>query len=320
MRLKVLISISVLVVLSFIVSNTVNFNELFSTLQQFPVGILALCLVLATLLSVLKTWRLMVLLSSHNIELAFFPAFRMFLASQAITPLPGGEASRAVLISNETGKPVKEAAVPVLIQALLELFSAVVLAILGSLLYRTLLGPGIAALCILVGIVVILTHSGLLSALLHSGARFNLIKKHTQNLLNMQKTLQQAIFKRDSFVPTTALVYAFCIALFTNFVGGVLLMLIALGYGENISLFQATFVYSAGTAIQGLATISPGGLGFTEGGMIGLLSFFNVSQALAIVVIFRFATFLYYIVLGLVVLAICYRGILLQPRGKGVVS
>jgi uncharacterized protein (TIRG00374 family) len=316
MKLRILLSLCVIALLGFVVFKTIDLNELYTTLKRFPPLTLYVALFIATILTVLKTWRFTVLLQRHDIHVPFWQLLRLFAASQAITPLPGGEASRGFLLKKESGLSTEDIASPVLMQALLELFCAVIIVILGSFFYHTLLGPAIVALCILLSAIVLLTHVSLVPSLLEKGARWSIVRKHKERILHIHADLRNNLFHQDTRYPSTAVLFSIGIGLLTQLTGGLLLLVISGGYGEQLSLFEAAFVYSAGVAIQGMATISPGGVGFTEGGMTGILALFDIQHALAIVIIFRAVTLLYYTLFGLALIGLFYRKDFFVSRRK----
>ncbi|MDQ3099100.1 MAG: flippase-like domain-containing protein [bacterium] len=316
MKLRIIATITILLALIVIIYKSVNLNQLTENISRFPPILLYVALALAIVLTFIKTWRLRVLLKKNRIEPAFWPAYKLFIASQALTALPGGEASRAYLVTKETDASIHQAATPVFLQAMLELFSAISIVIFCSLFYTQLLAPGIIALVLMISFVAIVTNAKILTFLLNKGSRWELINSHQDRIVTIQKELVASIFRSDSYLPSNAIVKAFTLGLLTNLVGGILVKVIASGYDQNVSLFNSIFVYAGGVAIQGLSTISPGGLGFTEGGMTGMLHLFGTSNALEIVLIYRFVTFIFYTLIGLLFILLFYRKELLFKKAK----
>ncbi len=314
MKIRLLLTIIILSVLGLIAAKSVDFQQLSSNIRKFPQMLLIVAILLSLSLTVIKTWRLRVLLKKNNIEPPVWPSYRLFVASQAITALPGGEASRAYLVTKESHAALHEAATPVLLQALLELFPAVVVVIFCSFFYPQMLTAGLIALALLLITLVILTNNKILTFLLEQGSRWSVIKSHQLQILTMQKDLNTTIFKNNSYLPSQTIIYAFLLGILTDIVGGVLIKVIAQGFGQSISLFNSVFVYAGGVAIQGLSTVSPGGIGFTEGGMTGILTFFGINSALEIVLIYRFVTFIFYTLIGLLFIILFYRKDLLFAK------
>ncbi|CUS88292.1 flippase-like domain-containing protein [Candidatus Kryptobacter tengchongensis] len=81
-------------------------------------------------------------------------------------------------------------------------------------------------------------------------------------------------------------------------------------YSIDLSLNLATFIYSFST-LAGAISMLPGGLGFTEGSMSGLLIFNKIPKntAVAITIIIRFATLWFAVALGLIALYIFQKKI-----------
>jgi uncharacterized protein (TIRG00374 family) len=86
---------------------------------------------------------------------------------------------------------------------------------------------------------------------------------------------------------------------------GFVMIFDAMGIAE-VSLGQATFIYTAGTVVGGLVAILPGGVGAAEGSMIGLILKLPVvlsqAQALTAAMLIRIATLWMGVLIGAVAL------------------
>ncbi len=307
---RLFFSVILLGVLIFVVQKAVNIKDLEDIIFNFPKEQLVFFLVLSFLIIVLKAWRFFVLLRNVDLRVSFFETVKAFIASQTASPLPGGEALRGILIHKETGANVKETAGPVITQAYLELISAALLALIGSLYFSILRVP----------IIIVIIVLSFLSLLLLSKRFLNFIssklpgKKFIKNILRKLKFAQAGI-RENVFDKDQTFVKSLSLSLLSHFMAGILIFWIAKSYGINLNIFQSIFIAATSVLISTIASISPGGLGFTEGGMTGILLVFNVdlARALGIVLIFRFVTLVFSIVLGAVFLTIFYgKGLLLK--------
>jgi uncharacterized protein (TIRG00374 family) len=74
----------------------------------------------------------------------------------------------------------------------------------------------------------------------------------------------------------------------------------------EVSIGQATFIYTAGTVVGGLVAILPGGVGAAEGSMIGLMLKLPIAiseaQALTAAMLIRIATLWMGVLIGAVAL------------------
>jgi len=80
--------------------------------------------------------------------------------------------------------------------------------------------------------------------------------------------------------------------------------LVLRGFGADISLLQATFIY-AFSSIMGAVLFLPGGLGVAEASIIGLLVLFGVDRGLAVssALIIRLCTLWLAVLVGMVTLS-----------------
>ncbi len=316
-KFKLITSVLLLGVLIFIISKAVNIDDLQKIIWDFPKDKLILFFALSFAITILKAWRFMFLLRNSNIQISFLETLRAFIASQAITPLPGGEAMRGILIHEESGvKPVKTSG-PVLTQLFLEVFSAAIMtAILSIALKNDFIVPSLIVFFILCFVFIFIVYRRFLDFVFKRLPSNKFINKVEKNVLRIQKEVRRNAIDEDTKLPDKVMMSALALSLLTNILGGFLIFLIAMSYNADLNIFRSTLAYSAGILIQSVGSISPGGIGFTEGGMTGilLLSKVELGTAIAIVLIFRIVTLIFTIALGLIFLAIFYAKELLFSK------
>lgn len=319
MWIKLGLSAVLLTVLIFILNHAIKIKDLPQIILSFPKDQLLVLTSLAVAISVLKAWRFLILLRNSKIKISFLKNLRAFMASQAISPLPGGESMRGILIGKETGANFSETVGPVITQAYLELFSGGVLALIGSLYFNFLRFPIFLFFILLIALAYILNSHKALIFLKRTFGKLSFISQVINKLLLAQTDIKNHFIDEETHLPDKVIVRALALSLISNIIGGLLLLLIAKYYGISINIFQAVFLNSASIVIQGIGTISPGGLGFTEGGMSALLLAFRVplGQAIAIVLLFRLLTLILNVIIGLLLLAIFYSRALLFKEKLG---
>lgn len=316
MYLKIGLSLILLGILVFIVNQAIEVKNLPAIILNFPKEQLLLLVAISLTISVLKAWRFLILLKNSDINITFIQTLKAFMASQAISPLPGGESVRGILIHKETGEKLHKTAGPVITQAYLELLSATFLALIGSLVFSFLRIPIFSFLILMLLLAFIINSKKALKLLRKKLSKAIIFNKILDKLIEAQKSIRNNFIDEDTNLPDKVLVQSFALSLLTNILGGCLILLIAKYYGINLNIFQSIFINSASIIIQGLGTISPGGLGFTEGGMTGILLTYQVplSKAIAIVLLYRLMTLILSIFLGLIFLLIFYSRSLLFKK------
>ncbi len=297
---KLIFGLGLLGVVGAIMLRAFDLNAVWSVVSAFPLSVLDALIVMTCLVSFLKAARFHILIRHVGIKLSFLRSVRLFLASQAATPIPAGETIRAALLKQETGVSLGKAAGPVLAQAIYEIAAAVAVVFTASLFYDELFFPALIMMSVLIVLLGGLVHRPLFNRVLNLLVRLPFIHQHVERIRAGRDHFRRsfALLEGDGF--DGHVLASIGLALLAQLVGGGLVLLAAQAFGLEINLFQTTLVYASGAILQGVFTIIPGGLGVTESGMSGILHLLGVdlSTALALVIIIRVATFLFPVVLG----------------------
>jgi uncharacterized membrane protein YbhN (UPF0104 family) len=305
---RLVVGIVLFIVVFVALAGSFELDDVIQAISDFPLGALSTLLIAAFLVSVLKGARFHVLVKHAGIEITFWKTLRLFLASQAATPIPAGETIRGALLKQETGASLGKVAGPVLGQAVYEIAAAAVIVFAASLFYPELFVPSLIAIMVLVVVIGVLLHRKSFDALLDLMSNLPFFDKNFYRIRTGREYFRQnfALLGKGGFDRHVfgAIVLAFAAQL----MGGLLVAIAAHAFDVPINFFQATLVYASGAILQGIFTIIPAGLGVTEGGMSGILHVLGVdlSLALALVIIIRIATLLFPVVLGFVLFAIFY--------------
>ncbi len=297
---RIAILIIILGGLGFILGKTIDFKQLLTLLNNFPKPQFLLLCVISLLISGLKSARFFLLLKNNGIDISFKKTVKVYLAGQLTTPLPGGEILRSFLLKKELGTGIRDTSAAVITQAFLEFMSASLMVVAGSLLLNVQRTPAIISVLFTLLIGVLLTHPKLLRKVSKSLDKIKKFKSLTTHLIEAQKDLRENIL-------TKTFLYVLAIAIIANVLGGLIIYFIAQNY-HPLGLIESIFLYCMSVVVSSLSGIIPAGLGFTEGGMIGLLFLYKVplAESVAIVVIFRVITLLFYVLVGLVASSIFY--------------
>ena len=268
---------------------------------------------LVLLMGVIKATRFFYILRYGEVKVSWKNAVRIFIASLVLSPIPAGEVGRAMLFKKELDVHLSQTAGPVFLQALMELWSATLWVIFAAFFVGFPIGWWLIGLLGLLALLSapLLASSQLtkiLEALQARGKNYAWIEKvkttlhHFHALISPQGKTKNLLF----WIRIVGL------ALLVQAIGGGLLWYIAQLVGVPITILQGVFAAAMAALIQGVFTIIPGGLGVTEGGLVGILSGFGVSwhQTVVVTLLFRVAT------LPLAILiALCF---LLPIYGKNI--
>jgi len=295
--LRFLGSAAFLVVIYFVVSRNLKWTDITHAFHLLSWSSIAIAILFSLAISVLKAVRFYFLNQRSGIRISLLRTMRLFLASQAASPLPAGEAMRGALLMHETDAKSVEASGPVIAQAFLEVAAAVLLVVIGSYYYPTFRWYAVILTVVVCVLFVFALHPELLKKILHTKLKAVAhAQEEVRRILLPKKRVDRFFFAMVG------------LALLTDVIGGVLIYFLATRLQLPIGLFGSVFLFAVSIAIQGILPIIPGGLGVTEGGMLGVLDAWGIAlaPALSLVVIYRMAMLLFPVLLGLAFLVVFY--------------
>ena len=275
-----------------------DFSIVYEKLQNFQITLLPLIL-----LVVFSSWLVLfirwgILLKKHQIQIPLKINFLIFFAgfTLAISPAKSGELIKAVLLKNKCGIAATKTIPIVFLERFYDIIGTTAVAIIGI----TFLGLELGIVLALVPIVILV-----IFYLFYSKRSFDFTLKIINHIKPLQKFLSNIeesheIIRHSSDVKTICSCSGLTIVFRIIEAIGILLILQALGI-NFIEFFNLLSMYSA-SVILGSISMSPGGLGVTEGSFAGLLMLYELElqTTLAIAVIVRFFTMWFAIVVGFI--------------------
>ena len=275
-----------------------DFSIVYEKLQNFQITLLPLIL-----LVVFSSWlvlfiRWMILLKKHQIQIPLKINFLIFFAgfTLAISPAKSGELIKSVLLKNKCGIAATKTIPIIFLERFYDIIGTTAVAIIGI----TFLGLELGIVLALVPIVILV-----IFYLFYSKRSFDFTLKILNHIKPLQKFLSNIeesheIIRHSSDVKTICSCSGLTIVFRIIEAIGILLILQALGI-NFIEFFNLLSMYSA-SVILGSISMSPGGLGVTEGSFAGLLTLYELElqTTLAIAVIVRFFTMWFAIVVGFI--------------------
>ena len=262
----------------------------------------ALALALGNYLLRFVRWHIYLVLL--EIPLNRRDSFIIFLAGlvMSVTPGKAGELLKAYLVRSRVGTPVSRSAPVVLAERLTDFISLIFLAFLGIFSFRQSALPLVFGLIGISLFVLLLGCPGAIGFLLRTMERLPAVRR-------LSAPLKRAYEGVRLLVSPGNLLWAVAIGTGAWFAECLGFHLVLLGFGVEVGLVQATFVYSFAT-LFGALTMLPGGLGPTEGSMSGLLALRGVPfpDAVAATFVIRVCTLWFAVALG--------AGVLLRYRDR----
>jgi uncharacterized protein (TIRG00374 family) len=283
-----------------------DWRALGDELGRFPFALLpaALGLTLANYAGRLVRWHWY--LGLVGVRAGWADSTRVFAAGMTMVMTPGkvGELLKSFMLRRVSGAPVAATAPIVLVERLVDGLAMLVLAGVG--LYgaadERLRQTGLALLVVLLAAVVAVQWRPLALAALGLGRRLPLVRRFAAGLETFYESSYTLLRPRH-------LITGLAIGVVGWACEGLAYYLVLTGVGAPPGLataLDAVFVFSI-SAIVGAVLATPGGLGGTEGSLVGLgqqLLGLSATSATAAALVIRFATLWFGVGIGLATLAL----------------
>jgi len=277
-----------------------DWRQVGDALAAFDVGTLALVLGLTLVCYVSRSIRLRYLMGVCETQISWKDAFYIQFSGMTMTITPGkvGEILKAFLAHELTGLPLSRGVALVLVERLGDLLAVLVISVGGL----ALLDQGVLAFAIAAGgtslAVFLLSREWFHDFALRSLKRQKRLERYHLSAGSLLSTIHTTLQPRPLAVSMVLSIVGWGSEAFAFH-----LTLRALGF-DGLSLFPAMAVYAVST-IAGALAMFPGGLGLTEGSMMGILVASGASSNIAFsaTMIIRFATLWFGVGIGWVVFA-----------------
>jgi uncharacterized protein (TIRG00374 family) len=242
-----------------------------------------------------------------------FDALLVFLSGFVLTISPGkvGEVFKSVVLEQTHGIPLQRTAPIVIAERLSDLIGVVVLIALGSAGFTSGFSWALAgSVAILIGLVSILWErpsNGLLNRL-----------ERNPNLSRLVPKLREALSSLRVLAGPRALLFPMLLSLVAWACEGVALWVLLLGFGAKAPLVLSVFFYETASLAGALIPV-PGGLGIVETMLreqLVRLGGVSTGAATASMILVRFATLWWAVLLGFIALGIL-RSRFPRLRGEG---
>lgn len=276
-------------------------SDLMGLLVRFPVSVIAAALGLSLVNYALRfvKWHAYLCRLGYGIPLR--SSLTIFLAGMVMSVTPGkvGEVLKSLLLKERHGLPIAKTAPVVFAERITDLLGLFVIAGVGILTFdfgRVAFGVSVV---LVFGLIVVLNRPVLVARLLEWSERLPLIGR-------FRGKLEEAYASTQSLLDWKLMSWTTLVSVVGWSMEAVAFWLIldALG-AHQATLELAAFVFSM-TTILGAVSFLPGGLGVTEGSMIGVLVVMGVfadeSSAAAATYLIRFTTLWFGVVVGFVAL------------------
>lgn len=243
-------------------------------------------------------------------------SFFTFLSGFVLTVTPGkvGEVFKSLILAETHGVPMTTTAPIVVAERATDVIGIVVLIVLGSLGFQGgLVWAGVGSALVL-ALLVVIANRKLSLAMIAMVARMpGKVGAMAPKLEKAYESLATMLAPRNLALPSILSAAAWMLECLS-------LWVILGGFGESTSVPLCTFFYATSTLVGAIVPV-PGGLGVTESSLMGQmtqLGHVEESHATAAMILVRFATLWFAVLVGFVALSIMKRRYpgLLANEGK----
>lgn len=239
--------------------------------------------------------------NKKNSAMVFFSGFAM-----SITPGKFGEVLKSFLLKQMAGISISKTAPIVFAERLTDVIGLIILSSFGAIIFQYGKFVLVSILFSIILIVAIVQSRSISLRLIGFGEKLPIISKFAHHL----HELYESAFTLLRF---RTLLIAIIISVVSWFFECVALWYVAKGFGFDLSILSATFVF-AFSSMAGALSMVPGGLGIAEGSITGFLIMMGAPKAVAAgsALIIRFCTLWFGVFVGVITLTICKKHMFLS--------
>ena len=235
------------------------------------------------------------LLKKISIHLPLKQSVMLFFAGLALGITPGkfGEVIKSSFLKRQYNQSLSKTVPVVFVERYFDLVGIVIIAIVGVWFVEIQKTEILTAFFLMVIVLVVSRQRKLIIPILNRFKKIPFLKNFSNNFLEMYDTIHSLLSFRIYTKSTGLSIIAWLLESIGVF-------FIFQGFGIDLSFETVVLIFVISSLI-GAISMLPGGLGITEGSMIGLLLFQGIdyTEAFSVVLLVRIATLWYSIMLGL---------------------
>ena len=276
-----------------------DFNIISKQISNFKYEFLPLILLLVSISWTPLLVRWQILLKKNDINIPIKKSFLLFLGGMSMPITPGhvGELIKSQLIKTIYNIPRTKTAPIIFVEKFYDLTGAIIASIIGIISLGMDASLILISISILIVIIFLIYYRPIFEFILKRVTKTKFFSKYSENLSDSYEIVRNSTTPQISSISFgLSILYWVIISIAVHF--------ILLSFGiESISVLKTISIYSSSVIIGAISFI-PGGLGITEGSLIGLFSLegIDISLALILSVMIRILTMWYSVSIGFICL------------------
>jgi len=276
-----------------------DFNIISKQISNFKYEFLPLILLLVSISWTPLLVRWQILLKKNNINIPIKKSFLLFLGGMSMSITPGhvGELIKSQLIKTIYNIPRTKTAPIIFVEKFYDLTGAIIASIIGIIILGMDISIILISVSILIVIIFLVYYRPLFEFILKRVTKTKFFSKYSENISDSYEIVRNSTTPQISSISFgLSILYWVIISIAVHF--------ILLSFGiDSINILKTISIYSSSVVIGAISFI-PGGLGITEGSLIGLFSLegIDISLALILSVMIRILTMWYSVSIGFICL------------------
>ena len=276
-----------------------DFNIISEQISNFKYELLPLILLLVSISWTPLLVRWQILLKKNDINIPIKKSFLLFLGGMSMSITPGhvGELIKSQLMKTIYNIPRTKTAPIIFVEKFYDLTGAIIASIIGIIILGMDTSLILISVSILIVIIFLIYYRPIFEFILKRVTKTKFFSKYSENISDSYEIV------RNSTTPQISSI-SFGLSVLYWIIISVAVHFILLSFGiESISVLKTISIYSSSVIIGAISFI-PGGLGITEGSLIGLFSLegIDISLALILSVMIRILTMWYSVSIGFICL------------------
>ena len=276
-----------------------DFNIISKQISNFKYELLPLILLLVSISWTPLLVRWQILLKKNNINIPIKKSFLLFLGGMSMSITPGhvGELIKSQLIKTIYNIPRTKTAPIIFVEKFYDLTGAIIASIMGIIILGMDASLILISVSILIVIIFLIYYRPIFEFILKRVTKTKFFSKYSENISDSYEIVRNSTTPQISSISFgLSILYWVIISIAVHF--------ILLSFGiDSINILKTISIYSSSVVIGAISFI-PGGLGVTEGSLIGLFSLegIDISLALILSVMIRILTMWYSVSIGFICL------------------
>jgi len=295
-KMLILVIITIALYAAFVIFSDISL--LIDKFQNFNFVYLLPAFLLVLLSYFIRALRWDTFLKTLNINIKMKESISLFFAGLGFGITPGklGEVIKSHLLKKDHNQAISKTAPIVLVERYYDLVGLLIISVLGIWFLEIELTIIITSFVIIIVALIISQQKSLVFKILEKLDKISFLKKIVKKLFETFDTIHfllkpKLYAKSIGYSVTGWLIESFAV------------YLIFLGFNIDLNLPTIILIFAVSSIIGGLSML-PGGIGLTEGGMVGLLLLEGIdyTSAISVVLLVRIVTLWFSVAIGLIVL------------------